>query len=78
MKLEFSRPSCENTQISNFMKILPVGAGLLHADRQSNGRTERNSEVNGHFLQFCEERLADATEHVPSWRAPVLPSVGEL
>jgi len=60
------------------MKILPVGAGLLHADRQSNGRTERNSEVNGHFLQFCEERLADATEHVPSWRAPVLPSVGEL
>ena len=28
------------------MKIRPVGAELLHADGQSNGRTERNNEVN--------------------------------
>ena len=33
---EFSK----NTQISNFMKIRPVGAELCHEDRQSEGRTD--------------------------------------
>jgi len=33
MKLEFSRKIVENTQISNVMKIRPVGAELFRADR---------------------------------------------
>ena len=40
MKLEFSRHIFEkNIQISNFMKICPVGAELFHAD----GRTDRQT-----------------------------------
>jgi len=34
MKLEFSR-SLKNTQISDFMKICPVGAELFHADKHT-------------------------------------------
>jgi hypothetical protein len=34
-----------NTLISNFMKICPVGAELFHADRQT---------ANSRFSQFCE------------------------
>ena len=34
MKLEFSQQIFKkNTQISNFMKICPVGAELFHVDR---------------------------------------------
>jgi len=36
----------KNTQISNFMKIRPVGAGLFHPDRRG--------EANNRFSQFCE------------------------
>jgi len=32
------------------MKIRPVGAELLHADR----RTDRQGEANSRFSQFCE------------------------
>jgi len=32
MTFEFSGQILENTQISNFIKICPVGAELLHAD----------------------------------------------
>jgi len=35
------------------MKIRPVGAGLLHADRQ----TDRHDAAKSRFLQFCEKRL---------------------
>jgi hypothetical protein len=40
MKLQFffDRVS-KNTQIPNFMKIHPVGAELLHADRRTDGWT---------------------------------------
>jgi hypothetical protein len=36
MKIEFSRQFAKNVQISNFMKIHPVAAELLHA----GGRTD--------------------------------------
>jgi len=36
MKLEFSQNFSKNTQISNFMKIRPVGAELFHADGQTD------------------------------------------
>ena len=42
----------KNTQISNFMKIRPVGAKLFHADRRR--RTDRHKEANSRILQFCE------------------------
>ena len=39
MKLEFPRQIFENPEISNFMKIHPVGAEFLNEDGQTNGRT---------------------------------------
>jgi hypothetical protein len=36
MKLEFSRETLENNQISNFMKILPVRIEFYHADRRTD------------------------------------------
>jgi len=51
MKLEFSLSIfSKNAQISNFMKIQPVGADLFHAD----GQTDRHDEANGSFSQFRE------------------------
>jgi hypothetical protein len=35
MKLEISLKIFETTQISNFMKLRPVGAELFHADRRT-------------------------------------------
>jgi hypothetical protein len=53
-KLEFSRHIFKNTQISNFMKICPVGAELLHADGRTDmtkliaaSRNFANAPVNG-------------------------------
>jgi hypothetical protein len=40
----------KNSQISSFMKIHPVGAKWLHADRW----TDRHEEANSRFWQFCE------------------------
>jgi len=34
------------------MKILSMGAELLHTD----GRTDRHDEANCRFSQFCEKR----------------------
>ena len=36
--------------ISNFMKILPVGAKLFRANRQ----IDRRDETDSRFSQFCE------------------------
>jgi len=46
----FSTYFREHTQISNFMKIHPVGAQLSHA----NGRMDRQDEANRRSPQFCE------------------------
>jgi hypothetical protein len=35
----------KNTQISNFMKIHPVGAELFHADGQTEGQTDRQTDM---------------------------------
>jgi hypothetical protein len=42
-KLEFSRNILENNQISDFMKIIPVGAELFHATDIQNGQAERRT-----------------------------------
>ena len=36
------------------MKIRPVGAELFNADRQIDGRTDRQDEANSRFSQFWE------------------------
>jgi len=43
----FSTDFRKNTQISDFMKIGPLGTELFHADGQTD-------EVNSRFSQFCE------------------------
>jgi len=59
MKLEFSRQFffSKNNQISNFMKILPVGTEIFHAD----GRTDRHDETYSRFSQFCEKKPKNIT-----------------
>jgi len=54
MNLELSRRIFKkNFQISNFMKIRPVGAEMFHGD----GRTHRPTEMTNliiAFSKFCE------------------------
>jgi hypothetical protein len=40
-----------NTEIFNFMKILPMEAELFRAER----RTDREAEANSRFSQFCKD-----------------------
>jgi hypothetical protein len=42
----------ENTPLSNFMKIRPVGAKLFHVGAWTD-RRDTHDEVNGRFLQFA-------------------------
>jgi hypothetical protein len=51
IQLEFSRQSFEKkAQISNFVKIHPVGAEFFHSGK----RTDRHDEANSRVSQFCE------------------------
>ena len=52
MKLEFSRRIFEKkySKFKNFMKILPVGTEMFHAERGM----DRYDEANSRFSQFCE------------------------
>jgi len=51
MKLELSRQIFKYAQISNFMKIRPVGAEMFHAGGRTD-RTDRLDEANSLFSQF--------------------------
>jgi len=53
-----------STQISNFMKIHPVGAELFNADRQTDGRTDGRDKVDNAFRKFCEKHLKTAERHI--------------
>jgi hypothetical protein len=35
------------------MKIRPVGAKLFHADRRTDGQTDRHDEAIGHFRNIA-------------------------
>jgi len=52
MTLEFSRQILEKYSNIEFHKIPPVEIELFHADRQTDGQTDRHDEANSHFLQF--------------------------
>jgi len=51
MKLAFLDRVFKNTQMSNFMKIHPMGAELVHADVWMDGQ---HCEANSCFLQLCQ------------------------
>ena len=36
------------------MKTSPVGAELFHADRETDGQTDRHDKANSRFPQFCK------------------------
>jgi hypothetical protein len=40
----------KNTLIPNLMKIRPVGDESFHADRQTDGETDRHDEASNRFL----------------------------
>jgi hypothetical protein len=52
MKIEFIDRFSKNTQITNLKKILPVAAELFHAERRTDGHTERHNEANSRPSQF--------------------------
>jgi len=47
-------PGGQTVKTSNFMKIRPVGAELLHTDGRTEGWMDRRAEANGRFSQFSE------------------------
>ena len=51
MKLEFPRPILKKCQISNFMKILSVGAAFFSADGRTDGQHDK---ADGRVSQFCQ------------------------
>jgi len=50
IELEFSQQIFKNTQISNFMKIHPVGAKLFHADKQMDRHDEEPKTIKGKYI----------------------------
>jgi len=49
MKLEFSYRFKKNTEIPNFMEILPVGVEIFHED----GPKDRQTDMSKKKVDFC-------------------------
>jgi len=52
IKIVFSRQIFKNTQISNYMKIHPVGTELFHADGQTDRRKEGRTDMTKQIVAF--------------------------
>jgi len=53
MKLEFSQQIFDkDTQTPSFLKILPVGAELFHADRGTDERTDGQTDMTKLIAAF--------------------------
>jgi hypothetical protein len=67
INLQFSRQILENTLITNFMKIRPVGTEFFHArrqaDRQTEGQTDRQTE--GHTDRQRDGQTDRQTDRQP-------------
>jgi hypothetical protein len=50
LKFNFLIISSINTQISNFMKIRPVGDELFHADIWTDRRRDAHDKANSHLI----------------------------
>ena len=69
LNLTFLYRFSNNTQISNFMKIRPLGAELFHAE----GRTDRHDEINSRPSKFViapKKREVIGQLHVQAALAP--------
>jgi len=53
MKLNVIDRFSKNTQISHFMKLLPLGAELFHGDGRKPGQTERHTDMTHLIVAFC-------------------------
>jgi hypothetical protein len=64
-KLDSPNNISKNSQISNFMTILPAGADLFQADGRADRQTDGHDEASNCFSQFfqpaqkAEERSND-------------------
>jgi hypothetical protein len=50
MKFKFSKKA----QLSSFIKIRPMAAGLFRADRPTERQTDGHEEANSRFSQFFQ------------------------
>jgi hypothetical protein len=53
MKLEFLDKFSKYTQISNFLKISPMGPEFVLSE-QTDGTSGRHDEASSFFSQFCK------------------------
>jgi hypothetical protein len=60
MKHEVDKFS-KNTQISNLIKILPMEAELFHAERRTEGQTDRQTDMTKLIVAF--RNFAKATKN---------------
>jgi len=56
-----------NSEISNFMKIRPVGGELLHQDEQTHGRTDGRKERQTDMTKLIDASCNFANAYVPSF-----------
>ena len=52
IKLDFPNMFSKNTEISNFMKIRPVGTELFHVDGQMGGRKDERTDLSKLIVTF--------------------------
>jgi hypothetical protein len=58
--MDFLNRFLKNTQISNLMKICPVGAELFHADRRTDGHSKANSPKTCHWQNTSSSKRPTA------------------
>ena len=59
MKLSFLDIFSENSQLSNFVTIRPVGSEVFHTDGEMDRQTESQKEADNEFSIFCESALKE-------------------
>jgi hypothetical protein len=52
LKINFLNKISKNTQVKSSLKIRPVGADLLHAEWQTDGRIDRRTDMTELIFAF--------------------------